>query len=729
MLPNKSEEEEEYIPHASGRIYDFDSDESLNRFEHENYCMPFQPPPNFCQYGSSERLFLMSPHLMQRRHSSYSHEDILHMKYREPPVDPRYRDNRPFASSNSSLYDNARRDFMSRRRSSSSLQDDLLRPFQTVQLNNYLRKSNPTITNNHNNSSPSISKCNSNWNLNPSIFIEEYNDNATEVKSNASSTNLSYTEFHQPLNEESVAPFAGCDAIPFIDDERPEPTTTTTTTQPIGHDNATTHYCDIYMPTVNCVEQQRRQQQQPSRPIPEKSLPSYIKNRKTVSFDLVGSDEELNAIRKSNLLNKSNTCDHITNIKLHDQHRRIVGTKPTPTPIPLIPPPPAPPALAVQQKRPTAAAINDSSEPIFKFCTLKHATNSKEPPTESFKTHTIVDNDSLSAYFNDDYNTTQDQLDFKKSHNNEPKSIIDTKSILLDLSELNSDTLSSTSSSHTEPEITSKIINPSYANQPSPNQSTHGVTKFAYIPAWNPPEFCDRIAYGNGKVRALKNYFENLKLAESRQFSESSPDLSKKSDKLTETERQMVLEQLKEWSEFGTSANEATSSQTQSHNNSSKAIQTNPLTHSVLNLTVTTSFNDNSCKDRLTVATRSNSEPDVNDYFITEDMILPQPKKKHNTRKDSVKPPGKSFCTNIKTTHKFTKSCPNLCRSTSNLEKPYYVSSKLRTSIYNSPCHRSHNVTVRKVKQQQRNGKRAKMCGKKNGNCPFAKSDATDNAR
>lgn len=315
---------------------------------------PFQPPPNFCQYGSNDRLF--QPRLAQRRHSSYSHEDILNMKYQNPPVDPRYRDNRPFVNSNSSLYDHARRDFMSRRRSSSSLQDDMLQPFQPYHIDSFLRKSNPTII--HNNSSPNLSeKCNSNWNLNPSIYIEEYNDdNTTEVKSNNSSaTNISYSEVHQPLNEESVAPFAGCDEIPFIDDE---------------HDNST-HFCDIFMPVVNCVEQQRHDS--------EKSLPSLIKNRKTVSFDLVDSNEELNRIRKANIMNKSNTCDHITNIKFNDMRR--MGTKP----------------LASTSQQPKVPL-----ESLFKFCTLKNSNIKHIPnePTESFKKPTInVDDDSLSAYF------------------------------------------------------------------------------------------------------------------------------------------------------------------------------------------------------------------------------------------------------------------------------------------------------------------------------------------
>lgn len=653
MLLITFKEEEVYRPTPSCRLYDYNSDESLNHYEQEGYNVPmFQPTPNFCNYGSSDRLF--QPRLTQRRHSSYSHEDILNMKYQNPPVDPRYRDSRPFANSNSSLHDHARRDFMSRRRSSSSLQEDMLRPLQPYPLDSFLRKSNPTII--HNNSSPNLSeKCNSNWNLNPSIYIEEYNDNAAEVKSNNSSTNLSYTEPHQPLNEESVAPFAGCDEIPFIDDEHDE--------------TSIPHYCDYFMPVVNCVEQQRQLN----------DIKPYMKNRKTVSFDLVDSNEELNKIRQSHLLNKSNTCDHITNIRFSDARR--YGTN-----------------SSQQTKAPL--------EPLFKFCTLKDS-NIPNEPTESFNKHTNVDNDSFRTYFNQYEKNQQDQIKLEsKETQKQAESIIDPKSFLLDLSELNSD---STCSSQTEPsEIKSKSINPSYVNQPVvPGE------KFAYIPAWNPPQFYDHIAYGNGKVRALKTYFEGLKMP-LKKFSESSPDLSKKPDKLSAAERDSVLEQLREWSEFGSTSKTSYANQAQS----SKAIQTNPVTHSVLNLTVTTSYNDPG--KPVEVATRSSSVPNVNDYILTDDMLLP-------TKKKDVIANANKICTNIRTTHKITKSCPNLNRDANN-EKPYYVSSRLQTSVYNSPCHRSSNLTVRKVKQIQKNVKRSKCCRAK-GDCAFKSADTADEAR
>lgn len=342
-----NKEEEEYRPTSSSRLFEYDSDESLNLYEKDAYSVqPFQPSSSFGIYGSNDALRL--PHLNYRRYSSYSHEDILNMKYQHVTIDPRYRDSRPFVKSNSNIYDNARRDFMSRRRSSSSLQDDVLRPFQLLQMNEFLRRSSPTM-NRTRSTSPNISdkisdKSNSNWNLNPSIFIEEYIDNP-EVKSNNSSTNLSNTEYHQPLNEESVAPFAGCDEIPFIDDEH-------------VFISAQHHHriCDNYLPDVNCVDMPK--------PLPPQTQTQSqtVKNRKTVSFDLM--DE---------------TDNELFNIDNIDK-------------------------IEIINPRTATTVDNETKEPIFKFCTYKLSkSNTKSNNgTESFKNIPTLDNDNYSAYFYDE---------------------------------------------------------------------------------------------------------------------------------------------------------------------------------------------------------------------------------------------------------------------------------------------------------------------------------------
>lgn len=325
-------------------LFEYNSDESLNLYEKDAYAVqPFQPSSSFGIYGSNDAA-LRLPHSNYRRHSSYSHEDILNMKYQHIPIDPRYRDSRPFVKSNSNIYDNARRDFMSRRRSSSSLQDDVLRPFQLLQMNEFLRRSSPTIHRTRS-TSPNVSdkisdKSNSNCNLNPSIFIEEYNDNA-EVKSNNSSTNLSYTEFQQPLNEETVAPFAGCDEIPFIDDRH--------VFISAQHHH---HNCDNDLPDANCVEMPK--------PLPSQSQFQSRKNRKTVSFDLIDELFNIDNVGKIEIINPkmATTVDH----------------------------------------------DNETKEPIFKFCTYKlsNSNTKSNNGTESFKNISTLDNDNYSAYFYDE---------------------------------------------------------------------------------------------------------------------------------------------------------------------------------------------------------------------------------------------------------------------------------------------------------------------------------------
>lgn len=657
-------EEEEYKPTGANRLFEYDSDESINTYGHEPFTLPpaFQPMPNFAQYNSNEFLF-HSPHLNQRRHSSYSHEDILQMKYQNPPIDPRYRDSRPFIKSSSNIYDHARRDFMSRRRSSSSLQDDILRPFQQIQLNEYMRKSSPTINRTRSNSpNASSDKSNSNWNLNPAIFIEEYNDNQSEVKSNNSSTNLSSTNEspNQPLNEESVA---GCDNIPFIDDENEQAAAIAAHNlqqqQQQQHINCDLTHAPRDSFTVATVHRPTIQSSSAA------ITAAYMnKNRKTVSFDLMDSTEELNKIRRLNFaLNKSSTCDHINNIKLNKCKMAAAAA-----------------AAAARTKATVAgnvASVDAMNEPIFKFCTLKHIPPTVAHPTnektESFKKNPSVDNsnsdcscNNLSAYFDDAATGVhENRTDRRNDRGPSAASFIDSKTMTLDLSDLQSDSANS-------------------SNDPRPNIVDVKPSKFAYIAAWKPPAFFDKMNFGHGKVQALKNYFEKMKFpVDTGPISQSTPDLSTAdggghtAHKLSTAERQKVLEQLQEWSEFGTADKPK-------RVNSCMATS-KPKIRSVLNLTVTTSFN------------RCQSAPDVRQHKKFPDAYI--------VRRQKV-------CTNIKsTTQDLRKSCPELASDTSTgKSKPFVISSKLKTNIYSSPCHRSSYQTLRKIKQQQKASKIAKCC-------------------
>lgn len=680
--------------------------------------------PNFGHYNANEYL-RSSPHLNYRRHSSYSHEDILNMKYQHVPVDPRYRDSRPFVKSSSNIYDNVRRDFMSRRRSSSSLQDDVLRPFQLMQMNEFLRKSSPTMNQRTRSTSPNVSdKSNSNWNLNPSIFIEEYDDTKVEeVKSNNSSTNVSQTEIQQPLNEESVAPFAGCDEIPFIDDE--------------NIFISAHQICDDIIPDVNCVACNEPTVEMPKSP----NLTQYLKNRKTVSFDLEldGVDAEIIRIlpplppppqittqmqmqtqaksQKKQSNNKPNTCDHITNVMLN-KCGKDAGTNPS--------------CASNAAYDPTSdGLINATNEPIFKFCTYKRSNSNTKPNngTESFKNIPSLDNDNFSAYFYDEDSNDGQILTNNKTINS-ASTMFDTKAITLDLSELNSNSTNSSTTQHDSefimvgaPEFVHTHQKQQQHHQPnapiqlqqqtpSPLQPSTQLNseKFAYIPLQQQqgtlPSFEANDLHGTGNVKALRNYFEQLKMPRDRR-SKSSPNLSKNSNrKLSASERQKVLDQLKIWSEYGT-VDERPDTHVQKSN-----VITDPVTRSVLNLTVTATFDEHehTSKIQLTESERSTSEPNI-ELCTGLASNAPRPHKKFP---ESYIVRRQKITTNIKTTdNPCAQSCPNLqqcMKSTTAAAKGdnSTFNSKLKASIYNSPCHRSTYLTLRKIKQNKKVNKLAK---------------------
>lgn len=702
--------EEEYRPTNSSRLYDFDSDESLNIFEQEAYSVPaFQPTQNFGRYNANEYL-QTSPHLNYRRHSSYSHEDILSMKYQHVPIDPRYRDSRPFVKSSSNIYDNVRRDFMSRRRSSSSLQEDVLRPFQLLQMNEFLRKSSPTM-NRTRSTSPNVSEksnSNSNWNLNPSnpsIFIEEYDDARIEVKSNNSSTtNISQPDFHQPLSEETVAPFAGRDEIPFIDDE---------------HVFVSAHqFCDDNIPEVNCVACNEPTVEIPKPP----TVSPYIKNRKTVSFDLMdGVNTQIisrmpppplsaigavTAVEVCASTEKSNPCDHITNVMLN-KCGKDGGTNAS---------------CAFKAATDTCEGLlnNKINEPIFKFCTFKRSNSNTKPNngTESFKNIPSLDNDNFSAYFYDEESNDGQILTNNKTQPHSTSTIYDTKAITLDLSELHSNSTNSSTTQHDSGiDGATDFIQSHQSSAPLHMQPTD---KYEYIPIHRDlkSHFENKCMPVTGNVKALRNYFEQLKMPYDR-LTRSSPNLSKVSNrKLSSAERQSVLDQLKIWSEYGTA--EVDDDFMERPN-----IITDPVTHSVLNLTVTATFDEHehTSEIQLTESKRSTSEPII-DHCSDNAPNVSQRKKfpeSYIVRKQKI-------TTNIQTTDKCAQSCPNLrtMKPTSKGDNSKF-NSKLKASIYNSPCHRSTYLTLRKIKQNKKINKLAKNSKSGSGACGPNKIDKMPN--
>lgn len=532
---------------------DSDSDENLYRMHDAAY-------QSRSPFGSDSRL-CDNLNVQRRRHSSYSHEDILNLKFQQPTIDPRYRDSRPFVSSASNIYSyNARRDFFSRRRSSSSLHEDIIQPFQPLQKfirpDGILRKSNATL-----NSSTNLSeKSNSKWDLNPSIFIEEYSDDKeAEVKSNCSSTNLSLAEAHEPLNEEAVAPFLKFEEIPFIDDE---------------NDNSSDQ-SEIYVPQMALNSHYENQCRG------SEKKPLIIRNRKTVSFDLMESkddhtDDELASTK--HMMNKSNTWDHINNIK------------------------------------PSNTGTKKPNETIFKYCTYNRPSKADESENLSFKKPMQLEQenfDKIFAHFDDD------EFD-EQCHQNKNVPILS--------------------------ETVTSVTN-----------NTKEMPKMAKPVAWVPTNLYDKLSYGNGKVQALRSYFESM--------SEKTPN-----DFLTEEEQSSTIDQLREWSSFGT----------KSDNFKQKC------SHSVFNLSDIGSkcqfcVNKHKCSN----LDRCMSVPNMNNYHLKADMIIPE----------------------LKMDLPFAKY--RNCRTHGNFKNSQELNSKKYYDFaYNyipcsSPYHRSRFLTLRKIKHDQ----------------------------
>lgn len=443
-----------------------------------------------------------------RRHSSHSHENILQMKFQPmPQIDPRYRDSRPFVSSASNIYEyNARRDFFARRRSSSSLQEDIVQSFggfQPTRLRGSAeevtiggggagRYSSPTITTSAGSLSDKSGSA-SRWDVNPEILVEEYDD------AKVAAAVAREEEEARSLSSSTKSVFAGGideDEIPFIDDdddgdvdgresERSEP---------------------IYVP----------QGMQNRDYVAVRKAPA-IKNRKTVSFDLVEhtEDEERRVVE----LNKSKTCGHITHIRFDDNLRQLKNDDDA-----------AVDSCLVEGK--LKAQIHDM------HIDLRQAKSSRDDSDEH-------DTDSLSAYFDNDGFASL--LGTRTKSTAKP---IDEASVALDLSGLVSGSDSTTTA-----------VSPQTPPLAVPESSPKPLVKHAQVlhkelrpsshkSAWVPTILYDRLAFGNGKVRALRSLFE---AAQRRHRSQSSPDLRRKpvADKLSSTEQQQVMRQLRQWSEFG----------------------------------------------------------------------------------------------------------------------------------------------------------------------------------
>lgn len=196
-------------------MYYLDSDEDLNQY-HSNH----QPPPNRLQSTlslkqlSSRRRSNPDIYPGKRRFStSYSHEDILSNDQLEQiHFDPRYRDYRSASSLHNCNY----------RSRSSSLNSFGSSGNFLQQFNQFRRISNQ---------SPPLASLplKKNWEMNPSIFIEEFNDDEylkshesksnSETERNSKEKMFNSNESFQPLNESVIKSFGDLSQIPFIDDD------------------------------------------------------------------------------------------------------------------------------------------------------------------------------------------------------------------------------------------------------------------------------------------------------------------------------------------------------------------------------------------------------------------------------------------------------------------------------------------------------------------------------
>ena len=182
--------------------------------------------------------------------------------------------------------------------------------------------------------------------------------------------------------------------------------------------------------------------------------------------------------------------------------------------------------------------------------------------------------------------------------------------------------------------------------------------KMAKPVAWVPTNLYDKLSFGNGKVQALRNYFESM--------SEKTPN-----DFLTKEEQSSTIDQLREWSSFGTKSDSFKQK----------------CSLSVFNL----SDIGNKChfcanKQQCSNLDRCMSVPNMNNYHLNGDMIIPELKMDIPFAKYS----------NCRT-HRNSKFFKN----SQELNSKRYYDDAYNYMPCSSPYHRSRFLTLRKIKHDQ----------------------------
>lgn len=204
-------------------MYHSDSDESLHQYRLSHQ----QPPPLRPQSTLSLNLLgsrrRSSPDIYpgaRRFSTSYSHEDILsNDQLDQIHFDPRYRDYRSASSLNNNNY-------RSRSNSLNSVGSGVNMMMNQYQQFGRISSHSPPLL-----GAPLAPQ--KRWDTNPSIFIEEYNEDEhsklkTESKSesnsvkNSKETLCSSNESLQPLSESDIKSFGDLSQIPFIDEDSNE---------------------------------------------------------------------------------------------------------------------------------------------------------------------------------------------------------------------------------------------------------------------------------------------------------------------------------------------------------------------------------------------------------------------------------------------------------------------------------------------------------------------------
>lgn len=679
----------EPVATASRMHYDSDSNESLHNYGRD-YGGPssaiVEPQQTPSMYTSTEQLFYSPGRQIGRRHSSYSHEDILKIQHqqqqmqRQPQIDPRYRDSRPFVKSSSNLYEyNGKRDFFSRRRSSSSLQEDVLQPFQQQLQQQYNATLARTgwIRSGGGSGDGTPERQTSKWDLTPSIFVEEYQDtvecpNEMTAKSNHSSTgNLSINIIIEPpsppkpielpvpskIIDKPLKPNVplivdDIDKIPFIDDEF------------VDNSSFSDQPLPVYVPNRYGLTGKAS---------------AVVKNRKTVSFDLMESADDDDADKINSPIRKSSTCEYI-----NYYNDRTDNSK------------------AETNSSDDHAEDYSVDTSIFKFCKIPNKTVNKSFNNNSVSYENVSadsdDNEVGSTYF---YTSNNENNRRTTSHVLRP--IVDAKSLELDLSELlqssessgtstNTNTIPTTTTTTTTDENDrqqqmstvheeSTSTNSSGASDRMPLPTDAGCPKQA---SWMPSNFYQRLTTGPGKVQFLRNYFENLRATErKRQMHQSSPDIfDETADRLSSTEQMSIIRQLDEWSRFGTRPRET--------------MVVKNRTGSVSNLIGNSNADCCLCRDDDTderskmLAEKCTSVPDVSHYALTE--ITSERKKfpdAYIVRKQNAG--------SLRRTHVSEQCIPAMFYEPT---RTVHVVDAPATTIH-SPCHRSRFQTLRNIKNIQ----------------------------